>query len=191
MEAWTHKIIVQFREYRQKTLHPAAEFFKRIGVTANIITFLSLLCGIAAVYFMFHDYILFLLFGSLHLIADSLDGVIARLSTPTHYGKYLDWASDQLVTILLVIKIGYFLDDYYAYIVAGLYLLAQIDYLLSRLNAPILFGRSASLIALFLYVPTLIKVTSYLPVLVYLFIGIISVYSLARQLQWKMWNSKV
>ncbi len=149
-------------------------------------TTLSLLFGLASVYFLFDNYLLFFLCGVFHLLADALDGVIASIQSKSDFGKYFDYGTDNLIALLLVLKIGYFLQDYYAYLVAGLYLLAQLVYVASRLAAPILFGRSVSLIALFLYIPVVLSLTSYLPVLVYLFMGIIAVYSLARQLQWSM-----
>jgi len=153
-------------------------------------TALSLLCGLAAVYFLFQHYLLFLLFGLLHLLADALDGVIASITRETALGKYFDYGTDNLIALLLVLKIGYFLHDYYAYLVAGLYLLAQLVFLFSKLSAPVLFGRSVSLIALFFYIPVVVSLTSILPVLVYLFMGVIAVYSLARQLQWFLMRTK-
>ena len=178
------RIVVQFRTYRHHSLRPLGQFLVKIGMTPNAMTALSLCFGLASVYFLFQHYLLFLLFGLLHLGTDALDGLIASIKGETTFGKYFDYGTDNLVALLLVIKIGFFLNDYYAYLVAGLYLLAQLVYVLSKLTAPVLFGRSVSLITLFLYVPALISITSYLPILVYLFLGVISVYSLARQLQW-------
>ena len=71
-------------------------------------TALSLLCGLAAVYFLFQHYLLFLLFGLLHLLADALDGVIASITRETALGKYFDYGTDNLIALLLVLKIGYF-----------------------------------------------------------------------------------
>ncbi|HLC70933.1 MAG TPA: CDP-alcohol phosphatidyltransferase family protein [Candidatus Nanoarchaeia archaeon] len=184
------RIIVQFRTYRRSSLRPPGQFLAKIGITPNIMTALSLLCGLAAVYFLFQHYLLFLLFGLLHLLADALDGVIASITRETALGKYFDYGTDNLIALLLVLKIGYFLHDYYAYLVAGLYLLAQLVFLFSKLSAPVLFGRSVSLIALFFYIPVVVSLTSILPVLVYLFMGVIAVYSLARQLQWFLMRTK-
>jgi len=180
------KIMVQFREYRHRSLQPLGRILVKIGITPNIMTTLSLLFGAASIYFLFQNYLLFLIFGILHLLADALDGVIASIQGESIFGKYFDHATDNIVVLLLIIKIGYFLQDYYAYIVAGLYLLAQLVYIYSKLNAPVLFGRSVSLIALFFYISAIVSITSYLPVLVYLFVGVIAVYSLAKQLQWAM-----
>ncbi|MDO8656708.1 MAG: CDP-alcohol phosphatidyltransferase family protein [Nanoarchaeota archaeon] len=178
------RIIVQFRTYRHGSLRPVGKFLLMIGITPNLMTMFSLLFGLASAYFLFEQYLLFLLFGILHLLADALDGAIASLKGETTFGKYFDYGVDNLIALLLVLKVGYFLHDYYAYIVAGLYLLAQVVYIYSKLSAPVLFGRSVSMIALFFYIPVIVSITSYLPVLVYLFVGIIAVYSLARQLQW-------
>lgn len=147
-------------------------------------TAFSLLLGLASIYFLFQQYFLFMLWGIFHLLADAFDGVIASIKGESTFGQYFDSVTDNLVALLLVIKIGYFLQDYYAYLVAGLYLLTQLIYLFSRMTAPIFFGRSVGLITLFLYVPAFLSITSFLPTLVYLFMGVISLYSLARQLQW-------
>lgn len=176
--------MADFREYRHRTLHPLGEFLVKAGISPALMTTLSLGLGLASVYFLFENYFLFIIFGILHLLADAFDGVIAVIKGESTFGKYFDSVTDNMVALLLVVKIGYFLQDYYAYLVAGLYLMAQIVYLFSRMTAPVLFGRSVSLITLFLYLPALLSITSFLPGLVYLFLGVIAVYSLARQLQW-------
>ena len=175
---------MQFRNYRHRTLHPIGKFLVSIKVTPNLITMLSLWFGLASIYFVFQHYFFFLLFGILHLVADALDGTIASVKGASTFGTYFDYATDNIVALLLIIKIGYFLHDYYAYLVAGLYLLVQVIYIFSQLRAPILFARSVTMITLFLYIPPIISITFYLPILVYLFAGVISVYSLGRQLQW-------
>src|SRR3989338_5880924 len=157
------KIMVQFREYRRRVLRPLGKILVRIGATPNTMTTLSLGLGLVSVYFLFQHYLLFLLFGILHLLADALDGVIASVQGESTFGKYFDRATDNMVALLIVIKIGYFLHDYYAYLVAGLYLLAQLVFLFSKLSAPVLFGRSVSLIALFFYIPVVVSLTSILP----------------------------
>lgn len=184
-----NQLLGQFRSYRHQRLQLAGEFLLHLGITANFMTVLSLFCGLLSVYFLFQHYVLFLLFGLLHLLADALDGTIASIQEETSFGKYFDYATDNLVAILLIIKIGYVWQDYYAYLVAGLYLMAQLVYLYSQGHAPALFARSAVIVTLFLYIPA-ITITSSLPVLAYLFAGIISVYSLARQLQWFVASTK-
>jgi len=178
------QFITGFRQYRQKKLHPIGMVLIKIGMTANILTFISLLSGVGAAYFLFTNYILFLVLGLLHLAADSMDGVVASIQGKSTFGHYFDHGTDNFVAVLLMLKIGYFLQDYYAYLVAGLYLLAQLVYIFSKLTAPVLFGRSVSMITLFFYIPAVVSMTSYLPLLIYLFLGVIAVYSLARQLQW-------
>ncbi len=178
--------MVQFRNYRQKKFYSSAKILIKAGMTPNIMTFLSFLFGSGAAYFLFMNHRVFILLGLLHLLTDAVDGVIASITQESTFGKYFDHGTDNLVALLLAIKIGYFLQDYYAYLVAGLYLLAQLVYVFSRMTAPVLFGRTVSLIALFFYIPTVVDFTSSLPVLVYLFMGVISIYSLARQLQWGM-----
>ena len=181
-----NQITAQFRVYRHRTLRPVGELLIKLRITPHLMTAFSLFFGLAAVYLVFEHYLAFFLFGILHFIADALDGVIASVKGETTFGKYFDHATDNLIAILLLMKIGYFSHDYYAYLATGLYLLAQLVYVFSKLRAPIIFGRTVAMIALFLYLPAIISITLYLPVLVYLFAGIISAYSLARQLQWTL-----
>lgn len=168
--------LTRFREYRSQKLAPLGKFFLSIGLTANKMTLLSFLSGIIAVYFLFSNYLLFVIFTLLHLIADSLDGVIARVSRETIFGKYADLITDNSITLLLLLKIGWHTQDYYAYIIAGLFVLVLCIYLASKCTAPILFTRTVSLFLLIL--PIL-----HIEVLAYLVVGVAAVYSLALQLQ--------
>lgn len=109
-----------------------------------MLTFFSLLSGLLAVYWLFSNYSLFVLFAVLHLIFDALDGVVARISKndSSPFGKYFDQGSDSIVTILAVLKVGWYLQDLYAYIIAGLFFLTAVIYFLSRCQAPIIFMRT-------------------------------------------------
>lgn len=171
--------IKKFQTYRTKKLETLGKFFIKIGVSANTMSLFQLAMGLAAVYSLFVSYPLFIIFSVLHLMGDAMDGVIARLTKTTKIGKYLDHYTDRTVTFLIIIKIGWFLQDYYAYIIAGLFLLVQISYALSHFKAPILFTRTLTLILVTLILPF----PTFLPI-VYLVTGIAVVYSMARQLQW-------
>lgn len=181
---WYQQQMNRFREFRSKRLSKVGKFFLRIKVTANIMTGFSFLCGILAAVFLFQNYSLFLLFAALHLLADGLDGVIARVSKPTIWGNYFDHISDGLVAFFILIKIGLQTQDYLALIVSGLYFLYQIIYFLSRCQAPALFTRTITLILLALYLPGIIPVSVHLLLITILVNGVVSLYSLARQLQY-------
>ena len=89
-----------------------------------------------AMYFLFENYYLFAFFAILHLTGDALDGVVARLHKPTRYGKYFDLLSDSIVTFLALIKVGFYVQDFYPFIAAGLFLTALAINLRSGLQAP-------------------------------------------------------
>ncbi len=182
MPKFENKTILRFQEYRSKKLLPIAQFFHPLGITANLMTSFSLLFGFLSVYYLFNSYSLFIFFALLHLFADALDGVIARSLKPTHFGEIFDFATDQLLVILLMLKIGWNFHDYYAYIVAALYFLAQLIYYLSKFETPILFTRTLTLILLSLtFIPLKILIFT-IPEITYICSGVASVYSLAAQL---------
>src|SRR3989344_7802819 len=139
-------IVRKFRAYRSKKLERIAQPLVKAGLAANHLTFLSLLSGIATIYYLFSGYYLFALFALLHLFFDGLDGVVARITKPTLFGKYFDLISDSAVTFLILLKAGFYLQEFYAYIAAGLFLLALLIHLGSKLQAPMLFLRTASVI---------------------------------------------
>lgn len=174
MYNFTNKIINDFREYRTKKLSSLAKLLLKLKISANIMTTLSLLFGLISIYFLFNNHLLFIIFAILHLLADIFDGVLARSSKSTTFGKYYDHSVDQIITLLLIIKIGFYLNEYYAYITALLYLLTQLIYLSRKFQCPILFARTFTIVILFFNLPTLAFLTA----------GVISVYSLALQLQY-------
>lgn len=178
----------KFREYRTKKFSKVGQALYSLGISANIMTFLSLILGLTAVYFLFSNYYLFAAFAILHLLADGIDGVIARVSRADYKyslrGKYFDSSADSLVTLLLLIKIGWHLQDYYAYIVAGLFLITVMIHYLSKFAAPVLFIRTVSLISLAIFTFPLIPYQKIPLTIIYLTAGTVSAYSLARQLQW-------
>lgn len=183
MYRFTQKFIEDFRNYRSRVLAPVGKSCSKLGITANMMTTFSFLFGLAAVYFVFSQYTLFILFAILHLGADVLDGVIARETKPTLFGKWYDWLVDQLLTVLFIIKIGFHIHDSYAYIAAALYALVQLIYFLSNGKAPILFTRTLTL--LLLAIPF-----SSFPVLAYMVTGVAAMYTLALQIQYGVANKE-
>ncbi|MBI2669228.1 CDP-alcohol phosphatidyltransferase family protein [Candidatus Woesearchaeota archaeon] len=184
MYGYTRQFIDTFRDYRSEKFENVGKFFLRAGITANNATTLSFLFGLFAVYYLFQNHLLFVIFVLLHLLTDALDGVIARAASPTTFGKYLDYATDQLIHLLTIVKIGFYLDDYYAFIIAGLLILAQLVYILSKCTAPVLFLRTVTLLLLSLNIPTLSFLQ--LPTIAYLATGVTAAYSLMLQVQFYM-----
>jgi len=183
VETFSTKIVNNIQEWRSRKLEKSAHFLLNIGISANVLTFFALLCGLLAVYFLFNNTFLFLLFALLHLLADAFDGVIARLTTTTSLGKFFDHIlSDGLVTILPIIKMGFFLNDLYAYLAAGLFALALLFYALSQYQAPIWFMRLYVVMGIFIIL--LFPSLKFLFIVLYLSVAVAGAYSLARQLQW-------
>ena len=178
--------IAKFRAYRSKKLERIGKSLVKVGITADHITSLSFISGIAAMYFLFENYYLFAFFAILHLTGDALDGVVARLHKPTRYGKYFDLLSDSIVTFLALIKVGFYVQDFYPFIAAGLFLTALAINLRSGLQAPMFFMRTASLAVLLTATNPLFPFTKILLTAGYLVAGGVSLYSLAKQLQWFM-----
>jgi hypothetical protein len=174
MDTFGSKCVQWSREIRNKRFIPVATFLTKIKISANIMTSISLIFGLLAVFFLFDRIWLFVLFGTLHLIADGFDGVIASLSKETKLGKYLDYSTDRLVELLIILKIGFVFQDYYAYVVAIIFLLAQLVHIASNFKSPILFTR--------MLIMGIVALN--LPVIAYLTTGVANAYSLAKQLQW-------
>ena len=178
MQTIWHKITDWFRILRSKHLEPLAKFLFKIKITANLMTLISLFSGIIAAYFLFNNYKLFLIFGIIHLFGDAMDGIIARVSKPHKYGRYFDLIADRIVAVVLLLKIAYYLQDYYAYIAAALLIITQTIHFMTRLEYKALYSRTFVLIILMFN----------LPVLAYLAAGVISLYSLG--LQFSTWLNK-
>jgi len=189
MDIFWNRIIEQFREKRSKQFAPLATFLLKIHLTANRLTLLSLLFGVCSIYFLFNNYLLFFVFGLLHLITDGLDGVVARVQGFSSYGKYLDFLSDRTIAILCLIKLGIYLQDYYVFIALALNLLTHSISILSKFKYQSLYSRTFMLVILFLNLPAVLFITKLnLPVIAYLTAGVISLYSLV--LQFKFWLEK-
>ena len=161
------------REFRSEKFSKAGEFFLNLGISANVMTTISLLLGLGAVYFLFQNLWLFAILGIAHIIADGLDGVIARVSQSTVFGSYYDKFNDTIIPILLLIKVQIHLEDYYVLMILGLYVLANLVYFLSEFKYKFFNSRMVLIMGLILG----------FPILAYLACGIATVYSLALQLQ--------
>ena len=83
---------------RASMLGPLLKMLARLGVTADVVTLVSLLLGLAfcPVYFFSRPLALVLL--ALHVGADGLDGPMARFSgTDSRRGSFTDTMADQIV----------------------------------------------------------------------------------------------
>ena len=83
------------RPMMDRLLNPIGRVLAARGVTANHVTIIGVLCGLAAavcVAFQLFDIAFWLIL--LNRVADGLDGAVARASAPTDFGGYLDIICD-------------------------------------------------------------------------------------------------
>ncbi len=168
------------RKLRTKLFQPLARFLLKLKFTANRMTFLSFLLGLACVYFLFQNYLLFFLFGAFHLLADGLDGVLARLTKISKFGSYFDFFTDRTIFFLILIKLYLRLNDYYILIIAGLAFLQHLFFVLSKFEYPVLFFRTSGLV--YLAFSPLFLLESFLT-FGYLVVGALSLFILLLQLK--------
>lgn len=186
MATFSQRTITRFQDFKSKRFAGIGKFFLKIHISADIMTAISFLLGLGAVYFLFKNHFVYIILAILYLLADGIDGIIARQTKPTAYGKYLDAIIvDGTITVLILAKIDWFLNDYYGYIIAGMYLLSLCIFGISQLKAPMLFTRTITIIGAMLYFSS-VPATAYLLVLNYLTSGVAAAWSLALQLQWFM-----
>ncbi len=179
MESFSQKLVVSWRNYLLKWFKPAGSFLASQGISANIVTTLAFFLGLSAVYFLFKDPFWFVIFGILHLIADGLDGWVARSSKVTAFGRYYDLISDRMISLLCLIKIALYLEDYYVYIVLAIFVATMLIYFFSKLEYPVVFIRSGMVIAL-MFAPLNYEI---MLTLTYLVVGAFLLYSLTLQFQ--------
>lgn len=168
------------RQFRSRLFHPLAKSLIKLKITANHLTTLSLLAGIIAVYFLFQAHFLFIIFILLHLFLDGLDGVVARLTKPSPFGDYYDHISDQALLFITLIKIYFFLQDYYILIIAALLIATYTIHFASQKKYPAVYVRTLSFTVL-LFTPLYPQAIS---IVVYLIAGIAVLYSLLQQLRY-------
>ena len=181
MKTFSQKAISLFHGFKDRNLSKVGKVFLRLGISANLMTGISLIFGCMSIYFLFIDYWAFFLFAVLHLLADGMDGVIARVSKTTVFGEYFDYYSDRLVVVLIYLSVYWILRDYIVLIILFLYILNQAIYVISRKQYPIIFYRSMGLLLMALY--PLFPITEYLTVC-YLLGGAFTLFSLALQLKY-------
>ena len=148
IERWSTQVLNWSRRFRSERLAGLVKPLIRIGVTANHLTFLSLIAGLVAVWFLLTDHLLFVLFGILHVVFDLFDGVLARATKPTTFGAYFDTVADNGLVVLLLAKLYLVLGNELSVAAAVLYIVHMGIYL--TLRGPVLFVRTLTLVLLFL-----------------------------------------
>lgn len=95
-----------------------------LGIPANAVTLIGLLCGLAAGLAIAYELYLPALLGiALSRLADGLDGAIARATKPSDFGGYLDIVAD--FAFYAAIPLGFVWADPAANGLAGAVLLAS------------------------------------------------------------------
>ena len=114
-------MMVLSQQIRAKLLLPLLWTLKRLGVTANGLTFISLLFGLTACAAIFYSQWLFLVLILLHVLADGLDGPLARYAgTASSKGSFTDTMCDQIVVAASTAVLIYL--HYIGPIVGGIYI---------------------------------------------------------------------
>ena len=180
MKSFSQNTVTSFHRFKDRNLSKVGKGLLRVGISANLMTGVSLILGCLSIYFLFNNYWLFFILAVFHLLADGLDGVIARVSKTTSFGDYFDYFSDRLVIVLVYISIYLIIKDYFVLMVLFLYLLNQAIYIASGKTYPMIFYRTVGLLLMALY--PLIPLTQYLT-FCYLFGGAFTMFSLALQLK--------
>jgi len=150
-----NNVLVEFRILRSRYLGGIAERCATFGLTADVFTGLSFVSGIAAVYFLFDNSLLFFLFGVLHLFFDGFDGVVARTAKDTRYGAYVDSFNDQFIATLLLAKMTLVSQNVVLLILTVLYVFELAIYMISKFRVPMLFVRTFVLLSLMFQLYTL------------------------------------
>ena len=141
----TSKLIEHSQQLRAKLFGPVLQ---RAGVTATQLTLTSFACGIISVAF-FKSPLLFTLFGAAHILLDALDGVVARATEATEQGRYIDWISDQIATILLMFAITQAEPAQFNKVITILYVTYISLFFLSSMRIPPMSARTALFVSSF------------------------------------------
>lgn len=99
-------LMVWSQQTRASVLGPLLRMFARLGISADLVTLISLLLGLAfcPVYFFSKPLALVLL--ALHVLADGLDGPVARFNgTASRKGSFTDTMADQIVVAVTTVTL--------------------------------------------------------------------------------------
>jgi len=166
------------RIFRSKKLDTLAKSLLKLKLTAHRLTALSFLTGFLAFYFLFQIHFLYIFFGILHLLIDACDGVVARLTKTTLFGKYFDFVTDQTIALILLLKGIVYLKDYYLLFVILLFFIVNLVYAYSKFTYPVFFFRTFTVIALIF---SSILPSSFVFTVIYLIVAIFSTYTIILQ----------
>lgn len=137
--------------YKDKALVPILRFLAYLKFTPNFVSFLSLVFGLIAVYFLLTSLLWFYIFLIISLIFDVLDGSLARYLKKTSKNAYwIDYLIDRFVYILVMGVVLYQANEYQFYygLALGLYLISHLFFIISKRKFSIIFTRTIYFIIL-------------------------------------------
>ena len=100
------------RKYIQPILDGIARTCLRIGISANTLTFIGMLVGVAAALLVMRGHAVagFIVLWLSGLI-DAADGTLARLTKPSQLGAILDITFDRVVEVAMIAALAYVFPD--------------------------------------------------------------------------------
>lgn len=109
------------RPYINPSLDKAAEKISEYKIPANVLTLAGFAIGLTGCFFIaIQSYMFGLIFILVNRLLDGLDGAVARRSTPTDFGAYLDIVCDMIFYAAFVF---FFVMTLQPHQMAGLFLL--------------------------------------------------------------------
>lgn len=100
------------RKYVQPLIEKTADFFLKLGLSANQVTILGFIIGASSGIFVYFGYTflaVFILWFSGFI--DAVDGTMARKTKPSPWGTLLDITFDRLVEISVIIGLAFRYTD--------------------------------------------------------------------------------
>jgi len=103
-------VLDSYRSDSKRFLTPAGKAFAGAGISANSLTYTSLLLAVLAAYLIYSGVLLYLPFASILILIssllDALDGEVARITgTASKRGDFLDHAIDRYADLILLLGI--------------------------------------------------------------------------------------
>jgi len=129
---------------RNRFFHPLLVTLDKLGVTPDIISFLSLLCMVGFVYFVPTNMLVALIFIIPHIVLDGIDGCLARYQgSASNAGALTDIFVDQIGLVVAILALIYYgmIDPFWsAWYMAMYMIMIMFLVLLNRLGSPIRFA---------------------------------------------------
>ena len=133
----------KFQNFRNKLFLPISKLFMKLGLTANLLSYVGLLILIGFIYYIKIDLKLALIFLFLHVFIDAFDGPLARLMKQDgDSGSFTDMVCDHTGMAVVVVTLIWanFINPVWASIYLYFYTLLIIFVIVrNKLNKPISF----------------------------------------------------